>query len=345
MGTTISFASFFLIASSLCFHHLTIQPAASAESTHCRSACGPIQINYPFSIDDGCGSPYYKRLLVCSDSGTLLLRTPSGTYQIRSITYSDSPHIILIDPFMWTCQDGPNFRPTRPFSLDTSTHLTLSPHNDYLFFNCSQEKVIMEPKPVFCDRFPDRCDSTCDTASYLCRHLPQCPSANLPATSCCSYFPKATESLRLMLKYCATYTSVYWRNNASPGSSGSSTSVSTYYGEIPEYGIRVDFDIPVTSPCLRCQDMTNGGGGTCGYDTQSHDFLCLCSQGNVTTSCDQDHGEEGPRHSRAGVIAGTVGAVSAAGAVGIGAGIWYFNKIRAKAPVTCGVQSNENRLF
>lgn len=43
--------------------------------------------------------------------------------------------------------------------------------------------------------------------------------------------------------------------------------------------------------------------------------------------------------------AGTVSAVSAAGALGVGAGIWYFRKVRAKAPVTCGVQSNENRLF
>ncbi|CAN1226765.1 hypothetical protein LINGRAPRIM_LOCUS1111 [Linum grandiflorum] len=190
--------------------------------------------------------------------------------------------------------------------------------------------VIMEPKPVFCDRFPDRCDSTCDTASYLCRHLPQCPSFATSA-SCCSYFPKATESLRLMLKYCATYTSVYWRNN----------NIAAYYGEIPEYGIRVDFDTPVTSPCLRCQDMSNGGGGTCGFDTQSQDFLCLCPQGNFTTSCDQGFNFI---HSIVG-LAGSVGAVSAAGAVGVGAGIWYFNKIRAKAPVTCGVQTNENRLF
>lgn len=44
-------------------------------------------------------------------------------------------------------------------------------------------------------------------------------------------------------------------------------------------------------------------------------------------------------------FAGTVTAVSAAGALGIGAGIFYWRKVRAKAPVTCGVQSNENRLF
>ncbi|CAL1397587.1 unnamed protein product [Linum trigynum] len=319
---------------------LTIPAAAVSATARCRTTCGTIPIRYPFGIDDGCGSPYYRRLLLCSFN-TLHLRTPSGTYQIKSVSYTDSPHLILTDPSMWACSDGPNFRPTRPFSLDSSTRLTLSRHNDYLFFNCSPARVIMEPKPVFCERFPDRCDSTCDTAGYLCRHLPGCAyalSSRAGGVSCCSYSPKATESLRLMLEYCATYASVYWRN--------SDSGASNYYGETPEYGVRVDFDIPVTSGCLRCQDMRRGGGGTCGFDTVSREFLCLCRQGNVTTSCEQDHDQQGSsRHSNAGVIVGTVGAVSAAGAVGIGAGVWYFNKIRAKAPVTCGVQSNENRLF
>lgn len=44
-------------------------------------------------------------------------------------------------------------------------------------------------------------------------------------------------------------------------------------------------------------------------------------------------------------MAGTVTGVSAAGVIGIGAGVWYWNKVRAQAPVTSGVQSNENRLF
>lgn len=261
---------------SLCFLFIIlIVPQFSlaiAQASHCRTSCGIIPINYPFGIDDGCGSPYYRHILVCSDSGNLELRTPSGRYQVRSISYSD-PHIIVTDPFMWNCQDGNHFRATRPFSLDTSVHFTLSSQNDYLFFNCSEEHVIIEPKPIFCERFPDRCDSTCDSASYLCRHLPECATA-LGGSSCCSYYPKATESLRLMLKYCASYTSVYWRNNG----------VSSPDDQVPEYGIRVDFDIPVTTHCLQCQDMSKGGG-TCGFDTQSQNFLCLCKDRNVTTYC------------------------------------------------------------
>ncbi|XP_065879559.1 uncharacterized protein [Euphorbia lathyris] len=310
---------------------LILSITSASPGSHCRSSCGSIPINYPFGIDDGCGSPYYRHILVCSETGVLEFRTPSGKYKMHSISYSD-PHIIVGDEFMWKCQDGNRFRSTRPFSLDTSTHFTLSTSNDYLFFNCSEENVIVEPKPIFCERFPDKCDSTCDSASYLCRHLPGCASA-LGESSCCSYYPKATESLRLMLRYCASYTSIYWRNNGE----------NTPYDQVPEYGIRIDFDIPITTHCLECQDMTKGGG-TCGFHTLSQSFMCLCGDTNVTTYC-KDHASSKQHNSRAGVIAGTVSGVSAAGAVGVGAGIWFWKKVRAKAPVTCGVQSNENRLF
>ncbi|KAK4752610.1 hypothetical protein SAY87_021408 [Trapa incisa] len=306
---------------------LYINPILS-QNPRCRTACGSIPINYPFGIDDGCGSPYYRHLLLCRESGTLELWTPSGRYPVRNISYSD-PHIILTDPFMWNCQDMDDFRPTRAFSLDTSVRLSLSPQNEYLFFNCSDSDVIVEPKPIFCERFPDKCDSSCDSASYLCRHLPECASA-LRESSCCAYYPKVTESLRMMLKHCSSYTSVYWRNLGM-----------SQYDQVAEYGIRVDFDIPVTTLCLQCQEPLKGGG-TCGFDTQTENFLCLCDEKNVTSYC-KDRSTSG--HSRTGIIAGTVTAVTAAGAIGVGAGIWFFKKVRAKAPVTCGVQTNDNRLF
>ncbi|KAJ8549761.1 hypothetical protein K7X08_033468 [Anisodus acutangulus] len=317
----ISTLSVFTIFLTLQFLSIT-----EAQSRICRSSCGDLPIQYPFGIDDGCGSPYYRHILVCT-GGQLQLRTPSGRYPVRNLSYTD-PHILVTDPLMWNCLDGDNFRPTRPFSLDTSTHFTLSPENDYLFFDCSESDVLVEPKPMFCERFPDQCDSTCDSSSYLCRHMPECPSS-LRSSSCCSYYPKATESLRLMLKHCASYTSVYWRNLGSTPA----------FDQAPEYGIRVDFDIPVTTRCLQCQD-TAKGGGTCGFDAETQDFLCLCDKGNSTTYCN----DRTSSHRR-GVVAGTATAVSVAGAFGIGAGVWYLKKLRAKAPVTHGVQTNENRLF
>lgn len=56
------------------------------------------------------------------------------------------------------------------------------------------------------------------------------------------------------------------------------------YDQVPEYGIRIDFEIPVTTLCLQCQD-TRKGGGMCGFDTQSQGFLCLCDGRNATTYC------------------------------------------------------------
>lgn len=266
--------SFHSISLLLTIIQLTV---TNSQSTLCRTSCGSIPIQYPFSIDDGCGSPYYRYILSCSISSdhshNLQLRTPSGIYLVHNVSYID-PHIVVTDPFMWNCEDGESYRPTRPFSLDTSMRFKLSPQNQYLFFNCSEEKVIVKPKPGFCERFPEHCDSSCDSASYLCRHLPMCSFA-MRGSSCCSYYPKATESLRLMLMYCSSYASVYWRNVGAPQP----------YDQVPEYGIRVDFDVPVTTRCLQCQDQSKGRGGTCGFDTQTQSFLCLCKEGNFTTHC------------------------------------------------------------
>ncbi|XP_047323791.1 uncharacterized protein LOC124927432 [Impatiens glandulifera] len=324
---------------------------SSAQSISiCRTSCGDIPIKYPFGIDDGCGSPFYRHLLVCSNTGHLSLRTPSGRYPVRRISYSD-PHLLISDPFMWDCIDGEKFRPTRPFSLDTSTHFSLSTQNDYLFFNCSEDKVIVAPKPLFCEHFPDRCESSCDSSSYLCRHLPECGSSALGKSSCCSYYPKATESLRLMLKYCSSYTSINWRR------SGEANPYD--YNEVaePEYGVRVDFDLEVTRSCLLCED-TAKGGGRCGFDTQNQSFVCLCDDHegmdnnyNATTYCKDPRYYSQQNHGKKIGIINAGSAVAAASVVGaviiiLGIGGFCLWKVRSHKPVTHGVQTNnENRLF
>lgn len=75
------------------------------------------------------------------------------------------------------------------------------------------------------------------------------------------------------LRHCSSYTSVYWRNVGM-----------SQYDQAAEYGIRVDFDIPVTTHCLQCQDPLKGGG-TCGFNTRTESFLCLCEGKNVTSYC------------------------------------------------------------
>lgn len=243
----------------------------------CRDSCGGIPVRYPLSIDDGCGSPYYRNMLTCADNATLRLRTPSGTYPVVGADYAD-PHLVVTDPSMWTCERPFTSVRAAPFSLDTSTRFSLSPRNDYLFFDCDEERVIVEPRPAVCDRYPERCDSTCDSAGYLCRNLPGCRGAlEENNMSCCAYRPRAAESLRLMLRHCESYTSVYWRavGDKFPP-----------YDQVPAYGVRVDFEIPVTTRCLQCEDRRRGAGGTCGFDPVTRDFVCICNDArNSTTDC------------------------------------------------------------
>uniref|UniRef100_A0A1D1Y0Z6 Wall-associated receptor kinase 5 n=1 Tax=Anthurium amnicola TaxID=1678845 RepID=A0A1D1Y0Z6_9ARAE len=328
--------------------HLLLLPTCSAQSSLCRATCGDIPVRYPLGVDDGCGSPYYRSLLVCEPSSPprLHLRTPSGTYPVLNISYAD-PHLVVSDPSMWGCDDvdglGSAFfrHPGRPpFSLDASTRLSLSPKNDFLFLNCSREAVIVEPRSSFCERFPDRCDSACDSSAYLCRNMPGCPGAitvgrggAAGAAPCCAYYPKASESVRLMLRHCTTYTSVYWR------AVGLSFPP---YDQVPEFGVRVDFEVPVTTRCLQCQDPERGGG-TCGYDTVSRAFLCLCQEGNATANC-ADDGRSLRHKTSTGVVVGATTGVSVAGIVGVGALVWFLKKMKPNK-VTCGVQSNENRMF
>ncbi|KAK1314213.1 Wall-associated receptor kinase 5 [Acorus calamus] len=310
----------------------------SAQSSLCRTTCGDIPIQYPFGIDEGCGSPYYRNAFTCSFSSGLRLRTPSGTYPVKKITYSPDPHLIVTDRFMWDCADASAYRPTRPFSLDTSTRFVLSPLNDFLFFNCTPGSVVSRPRPSECAREPDLCASACDP-SYLCRNLPNCPS-NAP--SCCAYSPRASESLRLMLTRCTTYTSVYW---SSLDVGGGGNGAPWPYDRVPEYGVRIEFEVPVTIDCLRCMDSASGGA--CGFDTGSRRFRCLCREGNETVHC-VDSGEGGAQRKtrRAGVVAGAVVTVASFCAfVGVGGFVWRLRKMRLNKPVTCGVQTNENRLF
>ncbi|WVZ79957.1 hypothetical protein U9M48_027479 [Paspalum notatum var. saurae] len=304
----------------------------------CRESCGNIPVRYPLGIDDGCGSPYYRNLLTCAaDNATLRLRTPSGTYPVTGADYSD-PHLVVTDPSMWTCARPFTAVHAAPFSLDTSTRFSLSPRNDYLFFDCDEARVIVAPRPASCDRYPGRCDSACDSAGYLCRNLPGCRGALEDGNmTCCEYRPRAAASLRAILRHCEAYTSVYWRAGG-----GGDESAFAPYDQAPAYGVRVDFEIPVTTRCLQCQDKRRGDGGTCGFDTATRDFVCICDDGrNSTTDCADGHAPG--RHGSAGVVAASVVSISAI--IGVAGLVWYIRKIRPSKVVTCGVQSNENRFF
>ncbi|KAL0328459.1 UNVERIFIED_CONTAM: hypothetical protein Scaly_2278500 [Sesamum calycinum] len=318
-----NYHSFLILLPLLTLHLLT---STQAKTSQCRTSCGQIPINYPFGIDDGCGSPYYRHILVCSDSGQLELRTPSGRYPVRNVSYTD-PHILVYDPFLWNCQDGNNFRPARPFSLDTSTHFRLSPQNDYLFFNCSADDVIMESKPMFCERSPSsatqRVTRRATSAGSCPSAHPRCMGAHVARTTPRERVVADDAQALCHLHQCLLEES--WHN----------ASIQPSSRVRDQGGLRHSSDntMPVVSG-------RHEGRRTCGFDTQTQDFLCLCEKGNATTYCK----DQNSQHNRAVVVAGSVTAVSVAGAF-VGGAVWYLKRLRAKAPVTHGVQTNDNRLF
>ncbi|OEL12631.1 hypothetical protein BAE44_0026351 [Dichanthelium oligosanthes] len=137
-----------------------------------------------------------------------------------------------------------------------------------------------------------------------------------------------------MLRHLEPYTSVYWSavGDKFPP-----------YDQLLAYGVRVDFEIPVTTRCLQCQGQAPQRRGTCGFDRATQDFVCICDDGrNSTTNCADGHASG--HHGSAGVIAASV-VVSISAAIGIGGLVWNMRKIRPSKVVTCGVQSNENRFF
>ncbi|KAL7150211.1 hypothetical protein ABFS83_05G095400 [Erythranthe nasuta] len=62
----------------------------------CKTRCGPLEIKYPFGTGHGCGSPRFHPYVTCSAAagsggeGELRLTTHTGSYQVTSISYSDS---------------------------------------------------------------------------------------------------------------------------------------------------------------------------------------------------------------------------------------------------------------
>uniref|UniRef100_A0A0D6R3I2 Wall-associated receptor kinase galacturonan-binding domain-containing protein n=1 Tax=Araucaria cunninghamii TaxID=56994 RepID=A0A0D6R3I2_ARACU len=302
---------------------------AAAQSSLCRTSCAGLSIQYPFGIDDGCGSVDYRSLLVCTNDTLLELRTPTGRYPVKNISY-DEPHIIISDPSMWSCKAGAKLPQSQSFSLDVSRKFSLSNLNTFLYFKCNESSVLVQPQLRYCESQPRRCETLCDTNNYLCNNLPGCPKA-LSGASCCSYYPRTSDSLRLMIENCESYTSVYWEIS----------NVSGAYTQLPAYGIRLNYEIPIITHCLNCQD-DGRGGGTCGYDTQFGNFTCLCRNKNVTTYC-PEHGRL--QHlSRARVVAGTVVGVAVGGMIAAGVIIWYLRKIRPNRPLRLGVANSRNGM-
>lgn len=106
----------------------------------CRNYCNNIRINYPFSIDEGCGAPQFRHMLNCSASDLFFL-TPSGTYKIQTIDYNKRS-VVIFDPSMSTCSI---LQPHHDFVMTDIQSVTVPPSPDTIFvlINCSIDSPVL----------------------------------------------------------------------------------------------------------------------------------------------------------------------------------------------------------
>lgn len=117
---------------------LTFPPLTTSGATSCRTFCGNIPINYPFGIDDGCGSPQFKGMFNCSTD--LFFLTPSGNYKVQRIDYQKNT-MVVFDPAMSTCSI---LQPHHDFKMADIQNALIRPSYDTVFalLNCSNDSPV-----------------------------------------------------------------------------------------------------------------------------------------------------------------------------------------------------------
>ncbi|XP_068664284.1 uncharacterized protein [Aristolochia californica] len=223
----------------------------------CRNTCGAISINYPFGLDDGCGSPEYRRMLNCSASD-LLFVTPSGSYKVRSIDY-DKQTMVIYDPGMSTCNA---LQPRHDFAMSDLQSVVTPPSPDTVFalLNCSIDSPVLNHYRSLCFNFSGH---SCDELYRACTafQLFNATTGTGRFPPCCFTDFNTLKFMSMNILDCTHYTTVY--------------NIDDLKGVEPMdwlYGIQLSYTAPNTG-CEHCAKT----GGTCGYNTETEGMICLCS--------------------------------------------------------------------
>ncbi|CAA7015569.1 unnamed protein product [Microthlaspi erraticum] len=251
--------------------NLALLPLTATGATSCRTSCGSIPINYPFGIDQGCGSPQFNGMFNCSTD--LFFLTPSGSYKVQSIDYQKNT-VVVFDPAMSTCSI---LQPHHDFKLTDIQNAVIRPSYDTVFalLNCSTDSPVhnrfrnlcFNPSGHSCDELYSSCTSfrIFNTTS---------PSGNSTVRTtpyCCFTSYDTVKAMSLNILDCSHYTTVI--------DSGKMRDE----GPLDwSYGIELSYSVPEIG-CDRCQKS----GGTCGFDADTDIFLCQCptSNNNPTREC------------------------------------------------------------
>ncbi|KAF6157436.1 hypothetical protein GIB67_004374 [Kingdonia uniflora] len=256
---------------------LVINERASARGhSTCRSFCGNLTVDYPFTVQSGCGHPGFRDLLFCIND-VLMFHISSGSYRVLEIDYAYQA-LTLHDPDMSTCNKIVRGRKGNGFVIDLwrSSYFKPVPDNVFMLIGCSTQSPLYQGFPG--QHLPCR-----NVSGMGCEEYYDCPAWDLGRTSmsevygasppeCCSVTYNAIHAINLSRLECEGYSSAY--------------SLAPLHLSSPKdwsYGIRVTYSVPGDWAFCRSCEAT---GGTCGYDDVGARDLCLCNGWNSTTNCD-----------------------------------------------------------
>ncbi|CAN8259019.1 unnamed protein product [Cochlearia groenlandica] len=244
----------------------TSRATTTTSSSSCRTFCGSIPINYPFGVDEGCGSPQFKSMLNCSSTDLFFL-TPSGNYKVQRIDYQKNT-VVVFDPAMSTCSI---LQPHRDFKMSDLQNAIIRPSYDTVFalLNCSTDSPVHNRYRNLCF---DASGHSCDELYSSCASFRIFNTTTVHTTPYCCFTSYDTVRVMSMnILDCSHYTTVI--------DGGNMRDVAPVDWS---YGIELSYSVPEIG-CERCRKS----GGACGFDAETEIFLCQCpgSNNNPTREC------------------------------------------------------------
>ncbi|OAY47793.1 uncharacterized protein LOC110617480 [Manihot esculenta] len=272
-------ASLFLI--TLTYFSTLMLHLASANVVHvnpCRSYCGNITIDYPFSLQYGCGHPGFRDLLFCMND-VLMFHISSGSYRVLEIDYAyksltlHEPHLSTCDTIILGCKgNGFSVEPWR------SPYFNPTADNVFMLIGCSAQS------PLF-QGFPEKHLPCRNVSGMGCEEYFGCPAWSVVGhrqvgsklgsgqpPECCAVAFEAIKAINLSKLECEGYSSAY---SLAPLRIAGPSEWS--------YGIRVRYSVQGNEEFCRACEAT---GGACGYGSDGVRQLCMCENFNSTSNCD-----------------------------------------------------------